>query len=57
MKMFKCCQKEKKFHSSMLGLGLMGLFLGAIAAIVLAVHKSKLSSDDNKPNLLYIPIK
>ena len=55
--MFKCCQKEKTFHSSILGLGLMGLFLGAVAAIVLAVHKSKLSSDDNKPNLLYIPIK
>lgn len=55
--MFKCCQKEKGFHSSMLGLGLMGLLLGAIAAIVLAVHKSKQSSDNDELNLLYIPIK
>lgn len=54
--MFKCCQKEKNFHSSALGLGLMGLLFGAVAAIILAVHKSKLSGDDGKLNLLYIPI-
>lgn len=53
--MFKCCQKEKNFHSSALGLGLLGLFLGAIVAIV-AVHKSKSTGDDGKLNLLYIPM-
>jgi hypothetical protein len=41
----------------MWGLGLIGLLLGVVGALMLAAHNSKQKSDSSEPNVLYVPIK